>query len=120
MRLGLGPLSDSSHSLLLQHTDTLVHRSLPLYPPILHYLTTWHRSHRYSINGSATNFADAVSMNVAVAMWGVRMICLQSTSLPFQEFIDYKLTVCKSRHQPNHTLEHTPAVKVDLNCTGKL
>ena len=120
MRLGLGPLSNSSHPLRLQHTFTPVDSKPLLYPPILHYLITWHRSHRYNINESATNFADAVSMNVAVAMWGVRMICLQSTSMPFQEFIDYKLTICTDRHQRHPTLDQTPAVKVDLDCTGKL
>ena len=120
MHLGLGPLSNSSDAFRLVHTNTPVDRTPLPYPPILHYLTTWHRSHRYSMNESATNFADAVSMNVAVAMWVVNMICLQSTSMPFQEFIDYKVTICTSRHQRHHTLDQTPAVKVDMDCTGKL
>ena len=123
----LGILNASTDPLLMQYF--LVHAddtSSPddtssFYPQFLHYLTTWYRSHRYRVNDSASNFADAVSVNVAVAMWDDgSVVCLETTSMPFQEFIDYKVTVCTSGIKQHHTLKHTPTVMVDLDCNGKL
>ena len=135
----LGILSASTDPLLMEyslvHTDdtssledtssandtSFLGDTSSLYPQFLHYLTTWYRSRRYSVNDSASSFADAVSINVAVAMWDdVSVVCLQSTSMPFQEYIDYKITVCTSEIQLHHTLKHTPTVMVDLDCNGKL
>ena len=132
VQFGIGPLAASSDPLLSQHNsihmgDTSAPDATPTqddtpppYPPILHYLTTWYRSHQYSVNDSAANITDAVSVNVAVAMWGNSMICLQTASMPFQEFIDYKVAVCTSDIQQYHTLKHTSTVTVELDCKGKL
>ena len=132
MQFGIRPLPVSDDPLLSQHISVFMVNTSglddkptlddtqPPYPPFLHYLTTWYRSHRYSVNNSATNIADAFSVNVAVAMWGDSVVCLQTTSMPFQEFIDYKVTVCASDIQQHHTLKHTSTVLVDLDCKGKL
>ena len=137
-KFGIRPLAASADSLLSQHSSVHMDDTSALddtqtldysptlndtptpYPPILHYLTTWYRSHDYSVNDSAANITDAVSVNVAVATWGVSVVCLQTTSMPFQEFIDYKLTVCTSDILQYHTLKHTSTVMVDLDCKGKL
>ena len=132
MQFGIRFLSASTDPLLSQHISVFMvntsglddTRTLddtqPPYPPFLHYLTSWYKSHRYSVNNSATNIVDALSVNVAVAMWDDSMICLQTASMPFQEFIDYKVTVCASGIQKYHTLKHTSTVLVDLDCKGKL